>query len=70
MICNEDSIGVVTLTMDHQVFGVKVDISMIWGRVSLNSGLKRKGSRMTNKMNTSEYVADLYQRASDYGVVD
>ena len=45
-----------------------MDMSTIWGRVSLNSGRKRKGVKTMNKTNTSEYVVDIHQRATEYGV--
>ena len=45
-----------------------MDISMMLGRVSRNSSLKRKGVRTTNKTKTSDYVAEVYRRATKYGV--
>ena len=55
---------------DHRAFGVDVNTSTMWGRVSRNSSPKRKSVRTTNETKTSEYVAGVYRRATEYGVLD
>ena len=43
---------------------------MLWGRVSHTSSLKRKRVGTKNKTKTSEFVVEVYQRATEYEVFD